>query len=297
LITAPLIQNQTLNIQHCFHYRFHSRVSRIDYILSFYNSILSRLQRIKPERLNHTVRITRLYHPAQMQCGETTQLNSNASSHLIRVLRNKPGTPVTLFNGDGFDYQCKMLDSNAKKTLIAVESKALNSNESDLSITLIQGLSRQGRMEATIQKSVELGVNKIIPVVCQRSNSRLTSEKKIKKLAHWRNVAISACEQSGRSIIPEVTEITPLDNISVLLDPQAQKLNLYPEAETSLKNTGHNFQAVELFIGPEGGINDTERDFLKTNNFTDVRFGPRILRTETAGPAAISALQLLWGDF
>jgi 16S rRNA (uracil1498-N3)-methyltransferase len=247
--------------------------------------------------INHTVRITRLYHPAQLQCGETTQLDGNASSHLIRVLRTKQDTPIILFNGDGFDYLCKTLDSNAKKTLVAIESKTQSRNESNLPITLIQGLSRQDRMEATIQKSVELGVNRIIPVICQRTNSRLANDKKIKKQAHWRKVAISACEQSGRSLIPEVTEITSLDRINSLLDPQAQKFNLNPEAKTSLKNINHTLHAVELFIGPEGGINGDEANFLKTNNFTDIRFGPRILRTETAGPAVISALQMLWGDF
>ncbi len=243
------------------------------------------------------MRITRLYHPAQLHCGKTTQLDGNASSHLIRVLRTKQDTPIILFNGDGFDYQCKTLDANAKKTLVAIESKNQTCNESNLSITLIQGLSRQDRMEATIQKSVELGVNKIIPVVCQRSNSRLGDDKKIKKLEHWQKVAISACEQSGRSIIPQITEITALNDITPLLETPAQKLNLNPGAKISLKEINNEQQAIELFIGPEGGLNNDETGFLKSNNFTDIRFGPRILRTETAGPAVISALQMLWGDF
>ena len=242
------------------------------------------------------MRITRLYHPDELQCGETTQLDGNASSHLIRVLRTKPDTPIILFNGDGFDYLCKTLDSNAKKTLVAIESKVRVDKESNLPITLIQGLSRQDRMEATIQKSVELGVNRIIPVTCQRSNSRLADDKKIKKLAHWRKVAISACEQSGRSIIPEVSEINALADILPLLDSQAQKFTLNPKAKLSFKEVEHNQQAIELFIGPEGGLNDEETAFLQQNDFTDIRFGPRILRTETAGPAVISALQMLWGD-
>ncbi len=243
------------------------------------------------------MRITRLYHPTKLHCGETTQLDSNASSHLIKVLRTKQDSPIILFNGDGFDYQCRTLDSNAKKTLVAVEEKTKVGNESNLSITLIQGLSRQDRMEATIQKSVELGVNKIIPVICQRSNSRLTNDKKIKKHQHWKKVAISACEQSGRSIIPEVTEITTLADILPLLNSQAQKFTLNPEAKISLKEVKYNQQIIELLIGPEGGLNDDETRFLADNRFTDIHFGPRILRTETAGPAVISALQILWGDF
>ncbi len=243
------------------------------------------------------MRITRLYYSNELHCGETTHLDANASNHLIRVLRTKQDSHLILFNGDGFDYLCKTLDSNAKKTLISIESKTQTCNESNLSITLIQGLSRQDRMEATIQKSVELGVNKIILVTCQRSNSRLTNDKKIKKLEHWRKVAISACEQSGRSIIPEVTGINTLSDILPLLNPQAQKFTLHPQANISLKEIESNQQAIELFIGPEGGLNNDETDFLKKNNFMAIRFGPRMLRTETAGPAVISALQMLWGDF
>jgi 16S rRNA (uracil1498-N3)-methyltransferase len=203
---------------------------------------------------------------------------------------------VILFNGDGFDYQCKTLDTDPKKTLVNIESKVPNDNESNLSITLIQGLSRQDRMEATIQKSVELGVNRIIPVTCQRTNSRLSKEKQAKKLQHWRKVAISACEQSGRSVIPEITEVTSLSRMIPLLDEQALRIQLDPQAATSLKTIDYRQQSIELFIGPEGGLNDDETGYLIKENFMSIRFGPRILRTETAGPAAISAVQTLWGD-
>ena len=243
------------------------------------------------------MRITRLFYSQALECGATVRLDANASSHLIRVLRTRRDTYITLFNGDGFDYRCKTLDDNPKKTSILIESKSRNNKESNLHITLIQGLSRQDRMEATIQKSVELGVNRIIPVSCQRTNSRLAKDKRQKKLEHWRKVAISACEQSGRSLIPEVTAITSLLDISRLLNAEAQKLNLAPQADTSLKELNNTQQIIELFIGPEGGLNNDESNFLKQNNFTDIRFGPRILRTETAGPAVISALQMLWGDF
>jgi len=242
------------------------------------------------------MRTTRLYHTGNLCCGETTQLDANASSHLIRVLRSQTGTTVTLFNGDGYDYLCKTLDTDPRKTSVNIESKVPNDNESNLSITLIQGLSRQDRMEATIQKSVELGVNKIIPVICQRSNSRLSKEKQVKKLQHWRNVAISACEQSGRAVIPEITEVISLSGLISLLDDQALKLCLLPQADTSLKSIDYRRQSIELFIGPEGGLNEDETGYLNKENFMSIRFGPRVLRTETAGPAVISALQTLWGD-
>lgn len=243
------------------------------------------------------MRITRLYHPEKLSCGETTQLDSNASNHLVRVLRSKTGSDVILFNGDGFDYRCRTLDADSKKTSVTVESKVQTNNESNLCITLIQGLSRQDRMEATIQKSVELGVNRIIPVICQRSNSKLPKDKQLKKLQHWCKVVISACEQSGRSSIPEITEITSLHDLAPQLNHDALKLQLDPQAEISLKDMCYKHQEIEIFIGPEGGLNEDETAHLKENKFEGIRLGPRILRTETAGPAAIGALQTLWGDF
>ena len=243
------------------------------------------------------MRITRLHHSGNLSCGGNTQLDANASNHLIRVLRTKINSPVILFNGDGFDYYCTIQDDNPKKALLLIKSRTQINNESNLSITLIQGLSRNDRMEFSIQKSVELGVNKIIPVFCQRSNVRLSKEKQIKKLDHWRRVAVSACEQSGRCSIPEITEITSLNFITPLLSNNAHKFNLSPDARASLKDTDIENQEIELFVGPEGGLNDEETDFLQDNNFTNICFGPRILRTETAGPAVISALQMLWGDF
>ena len=248
------------------------------------------------------MRITRLYHPENLICGKTTQLDKNTSSHLVRVLRTKAETPVILFNGDGFDYLCKTLNTHPKKTLVAVEEKIKINNESNLFITLIQGLSRLDRMETTIQKSVELGANKIIPVLCQHSNTKLTEDKRQKKLAHWPKVAISACEQSGRSILPEISEISSLNKIDSLLNPDALKIILNPETKKSLKeinitqNKG-NSSAIEIFIGPEGGLSEDEITHLQSLQFQNICFGPRILRTETAGPAVISALQMLWGDF
>ncbi len=248
------------------------------------------------------MRITRLYHSENLHCGITTQLDKNTSSHLVRVLRTKAESPVILFNGDGFDYLCKTLNNHPKQTLVAVESKIKINNESNLFITLIQGFSRLDRMETTIQKSVELGVNKIIPVLCQYSNTKLTEDKQHKKLAHWRKVAISACEQSGRSIIPDISDISPLNNVDCLLNPDALRIILNPESKTSLKdinvkqNEGNSY-SIEIFIGPEGGLAEAEISYLQTLLFQNICFGPRILRTETAGPAVISALQMLWGDF
>lgn len=242
------------------------------------------------------MRITRLFQPTNLSCGDTAQLDTDASNHIIRVLRTKVNSPVILFNGDGFDYLCRTQDTNAKKTTVLVESKSEVNNESNLSITLIQGFSRNDRMEATIQKSVELGANKIIPVLCQRSNTKISQVQQVKKLAHWRKITISACEQSGRCNIPEIKTIKSLHNILLELDTSALKIILNPEAEHSLKDIELKKRSVEIFIGPEGGINSEEIEQLEAMGFSNICFGPRVLRTETAGPAVISALQVLWGD-
>lgn len=242
------------------------------------------------------MRLTRLYHPQDLSCESTTQLSANNSSHLIRVLRTREGSSVILFNGDGYDYLCTTLDGNPKKTSLKIESRSLVNNESDLSITLIQGISRQDRMETTIQKSVELGANRVIPVICQRSNTKITQDKKLKKLEHWKKIAISACEQSGRSIIPVISDLVSLNELHTQLNPQAQKITLNPTADKTLKDIEDEPGIKEIFIGPEGGLNSEEIKILQQMGFINIRFGPRILRTETAGPAVISAIQTLWGD-
>ena len=252
------------------------------------------------------MRITRLYHSKKLCCGETTQLDTEASNHLVRVLRTKIGSPIVLFSGNGVDYFCTTVDDHPKKILVSVESCIEVKNESNLNITLIQGLSRNDRMDVTIQKAVELGANRIIPILCQRSNTKLNTDKRDKKLAHWNKVAISACEQSGRSVIPEITEIISLsdpgNSLTQLLKPSAFKIMLAPDSKTSLKDielsdAEEPIHTIETFIGPEGGLNSEEVKLLENIRFESVCFGPRILRTETAGPAVISALQILWGDF
>jgi len=248
------------------------------------------------------MRITRLYYPDSLECGKPVYLGKDVSNHLIRVLRTKAGSPVILFNGDGFDYHGTTLDTNSKNTSLSIDSKIETNNESNINICLIQGLSRQNRMETTIQKSVELGVNTIIPVICQRSNLKLNKETTTKKHMHWQKVTTSACEQSGRSILPHLDEMLTLETLTTSLDKNALKIILDPTSDTTLKDIdsdqlkkyGNN---IEVFVGPEGGLNNEEIDYLKSQQFINISFGPRILRTETAGPAIISALQLLWGDF
>lgn len=242
------------------------------------------------------MRVTRLYHSGPLACGDEVVLDPVASNHLIRVLRTPQGSTINVFNGDGYDYECKTLDSHPKKARISVNKQHANRNESPLHTTLIQGLSRLDRMETSIQKCVELGINRIIPALLDRSNLKLSEDKHQKKIEHWKRVAISACEQSGRSYLPVIHDIQTLDSIAPLLEPSATRLMLLPTADQSLSKLQITSTKIEFIIGPEGGLNDSEVRQLSASGFSGIRFGPRILRTETAGPAILAVLQSRWGD-
>ena len=171
---------------------------------------------------------------------------------------------------------------------------------------IIQGRRGQGKTMLLVKLFQEIKKDKslnhrIIPVICNRSSVKIHREKKLKKLLHWKKVLISACEQSGRNHIPEITEITPLSNISDKLNNSALKIILNPESTTSLKQLSLKrdnaaSDIIEIIVGPEGGLTEEEIYYLEDRQFKNIRFGPRILRTETAGPAVISACQMLWGD-
>lgn len=247
------------------------------------------------------MRSTRLFFEGELHDARTLTLGADASNHLIRVLRSTTGTQVILFNGDGYDYHCTTLDEHPKHTAVQIDTRSRNNSESSIHITLLQGVSRQDRMENSIQKAVELGVNRIIPLACQRSNIKSNRQKMDKKTQHWKKVIISACEQSGRSMIPEITPLISWQQLDEYIDGNTYGIALDPLAERSLKSLDATDRPasdkVAMVIGPEGGLNEAELEALEMKGFKRFRFGPRILRTETAGPALISALQLLWGDF
>ncbi len=247
------------------------------------------------------MRISRIYYSGELKDKQRVQLDSSASAHLVRVLRIKAGTDIILFNGNGNDYHCQTLDENVRNLDVEIKSCQPNQTESPLNITLVQGISKSHRMEFCIQKATELGVQKIVPVICQRSNIRFDQKRIQKKLTHWQNVAISACEQSGRATIPEVTPLQTLTDY-LLSNSRHNCLFMTPDAKYDFQ-TNQLHQSVSkdpfisLLIGPEGGFNQSETELLKSSQWQAIKMGPRILRTETAGPAAIAVMQSLWGDF
>jgi len=237
----------------------------------------------------------RLYHSSSFEVGQSIELDRNPSHHLIRVLRSKKGSDVILFNGDGHEYLAELLDENSKHCLLKIKQTAQINNESPLNISLLQGISRSDRMDSCIQKSVELGVQSITPVICQRTTVNIKGERAEKKLNHWQQIVISACEQSGRCVIPE---IKPAINFTQAIQSikSCQKLILDPESNNSMGSLTRPEKDICILIGPEGGFTQEEIKLATDCGFTPVSLGPRILRTETAGPACIAITQSLWGD-
>ena len=239
--------------------------------------------------------VTRLYLPASIDTGQIIQLDRNASHHLVRVMRNRKGATVSLFNGDGYEYSSVLIDDNQKQCCVQVGNKVDTQRESAIHITLLQGLSRSDRMDTCIQKSTELGVNTIIPVSCERSTTRLNSNRSQKKHDHWKQVILSACEQSGRCVIPELQAVTAYDYAITSMECE-QKFVLDPASRSGLKHYEPGHGAICILTGPEGGLSKEEVTMACDNGFQTVHLGPRVLRTETAGPACIAVIQALWGD-
>ena len=216
----------------------------------------------------------------------------------VQALRLQTGESVRLFNGDGSEYESILIDISRRGVSVLIRACEAVERESPLAITLIQGVCANDRMDLVIQKATELGVNAIRPIVTSRSIVRLSSERQAKRAEHWQNVAIAACEQCGRNRIPEVRPAAMLHAFLALEDPgeaAATRLYLSPNAESGLERLPRP-TAIQLLIGPEGGLSNEEIRDVRSRGFAPVRFGPRILRTETAPLAAIAAMQARWGD-
>lgn len=240
------------------------------------------------------MRIPRIYVPDPITPQAPLTLDGNAANHIGRVLRLKPDAPLILFNGQGGEYPAVIRELGKRSVIVEVQAYQQRERESPLSITLVQGISRGERMDYTIQKSVELGVTRIVPVVTERTVVNLDDKRRDKRWQHWQGVIIAACEQCGRNRLPTLEAITDLPR--ALQTPGAgQRLLLDHRSEAHVQAL-EPAQQVCLLIGPEGGLSATERAQATAQGFTGIRLGPRVLRTETAALTAIAALQTLWGD-
>jgi len=229
--------------------------------------------------------------------GVRIALPDAGAAHLLRVLRLGVGDACVLFNGDGFDYMANIASIAKKIAEVEVIDVRAVDNESPLRITLAQALARGEKMDWIIQKATELGVAAIQPIISERTEVKLDGERADKRLAHWRAVAIAACEQCGRARVPRIAEPLPLHRYATSVDPAALKLMLDPDGDLGLRMLPiGDARAIEFAIGPEGGLSERDCAQLTMAGFLSLRLGPRILRTETAGIAALAALQAVCGD-
>jgi 16S rRNA (uracil1498-N3)-methyltransferase len=239
----------------------------------------------------------RFFSDVPLTSNSSITLPATAANHAIKVLRLQVGDALRLFNGDGHDYSAEIETIRKNEVIVKTGQAIAVSNESRLKITLAQGISAGDRMDFTIQKSVELGIHAIQPISCQRSVVKLSGDRADKRREHWQNVAISACEQSGRAFLPEVGQATSLAKWLSSAPPFATRITLDPLASTRLQDLPLPQGPICLLIGPEGGLTSEEIAMAASQGFTGVQLGPRILRTETAALAALAAINTVWGDF
>lgn len=243
-------------------------------------------------------RTPRFHVTERLRVNSTITLDAPTSRH-VQALRLRRGDRITLFNGDGIEYGAELIELAKRGAIAQIREASAHDTESPLSITLAQGVCAAERMDWVIQKATELGVARIAPVITSRSIVRLSSERQERRETHWQNVAIAACEQCRRNRVPEVLVAQRFDHFIGTV-PEAQvRIALDPSASATIATLAAPVipdKSVLLFVGPEGGLSQDERALLADRNFTFVRFGPRILRTETAPLAVIATLQALWGD-
>lgn len=238
----------------------------------------------------------RIYQNTSLENQSTIRLDEKATHHLARVLRAAIGDQLTIFNGQGGEYEAVIAHIDKKAVTVELQRFIDKEVESPIHLHLAQGIARGEKMDFIVQKAVELGVSRIIPLVTERCNVRLSGEREEKRIEHWQSIIISACEQSGRNKLPDISAPQTLnewlaavkvDHAFVLSPHVDQKL-----ADVSIANQS----SVAVLIGPEGGLSDQEVMMANQKGFASLNLGPRVLRTETATIAALSVLQSCYGD-
>lgn len=241
------------------------------------------------------MRIPRIYHPDPIIVDNNMSLTAEECKHLLTVLRLKEGHPIILFNGDGNEYSATLKIESKRQAKALIEAQLSISVESPLPIHLGQGISKGERMDFVLQKSVELGVTEITPLITERCPIKLNAERWEKKQQHWEKVIISACEQCGRNVVPKLH--APINLNEWLRQSTNQlRITLHPQAEKRMQDIRPDQHGFRLLIGPEGGLSDNEIYQSSETGFASVLIGPRVLRTETAALAAITVLQSHFGD-
>jgi 16S rRNA (uracil1498-N3)-methyltransferase len=243
------------------------------------------------------MRLIRVFVEGALAPGARVVAGGTAAAHVSRVLRLGTGDPVTIFNGDGSDYPATITALRGSSIEVEVLDRLPARPESPLALTLVQGIARGERMDLIVQKATELGVAAIQPVLTARSVVRLEAKTAARKLLHWRGIVIAACEQCGRARLPAIA--APMSLVEWLAKPAPaglRRLQLAVDATESLGAAAAGVDAIELLIGPEGGLDDEEREAAARAAYRPCSLGPRVLRTETAAVAAFALLQGIAGD-
>jgi len=244
------------------------------------------------------MRIPRVHIAQTLNIGHEVLLPEQAGEHLARVLRLERGHPLILFNGDGREYDAK-LTSLAKRAVSAdVLASRFVDRESRLPLTLAQGIARGEKMDWILQKATELGVARIVPLVTERTEVKLDEDRAARRMLHWTSVIAGACEQSGRTRLPLLDPPLRIERwLESLIDRSDLRLALTPGGDITPRTLPTMSHGAVLCVGPEGGLSDHDIALLGQTGFLSLRLGPRILRTETAGIAALAALQTVQGDW
>ena len=275
------------------------------------------------KKSERTARVARFHHVGELRGNAELTLSKNASHHLVTVLRTRQGDVIELFNGNGFNYRANVLDTGqrtpGKCAQLHVQEATAALTESPVTITLIQAISRGDRMDTTLRQSVELGVNHVQPIHTRHSAKTLDEKRTAKKQEHWHSILVSASEQSGRALLPTLAPPVTLDQALEALSENEHSAQLIcvldPTASQSLTaqlrtlshsepcQTGSDAPdanrctaSISLIIGPESGLDADEIALAVKFGAQSVTIGPRILRTETAGPACIALTQAILGD-
>ncbi|WDT85224.1 16S rRNA (uracil(1498)-N(3))-methyltransferase [Alteromonas sp. 009811495] len=242
------------------------------------------------------MRIPRVYYPSPIPLEQEFTLTDDAGHHIATVLRIKPNRPIVLFNGDGNEYSATVISIQRKKVIVEADACLSIAKESPLHLHLGQGVSKGDRMDTVLQKSVELGVTEITPIITERCTVKLDEARWEKKLQQWQKIIVGACEQSGRNVLPTLHSPVSL-NQWLASSTATTRLVLAPGAQQSLARQPYNAQGYRLLIGPEGGLSESEIHMANESGYQSVSLGPRILRTETAAITSLSILQAQHGDF
>jgi 16S rRNA (uracil1498-N3)-methyltransferase len=238
----------------------------------------------------------RIFCDFRLGPGAQFPLPEDAANHVGRALRLRPGDALVVFDGRGGEYEAVIQRIDRGRVEVKTGAYHAEDREAPLGVGLVQGLPEADKMDWILQKSVELGVAWVQPVVCERSVVRLSGERAARREAHWQRVVVAACEQCGRNRVPALRPTLAFRDWAAQ-PSQAARWMLAPGAGESLAARPAPTGPVELLVGPEGGLSERELDIAATIGFEALALGPRVLRAETAPLAALAAMQALWGDF